>query len=144
MSNDGIDKALDIKEDKVEKIENSKLEIINKPELDQSTRQKDADKDYLQIRNNLKSIITTSETAVENLLNFALSSDNPRAYEVLSDLIKTTVDANMKLVELQKQMQEIKGESKSEEKGNVTNNAVFFGNTSDLLKLIKKQTKPEK
>lgn len=144
MSNDGIDKALDIKEDKVEKIEQSKLEIIEKPELDHSTRQKDTDKDYVQIRNNLKSIINTSETAVENLLNFALSSDNPRAYEVLSDLIKTTVDANMKLVELQKQMQEIKGESKSEEKGNVTNNAVFFGNTSDLLKLIKKQTKPEK
>jgi hypothetical protein len=94
--------------------------------------------DFEYARKNLKSIIETASTAIDDLSDIATSSESPRAYEVLSTLMKTTIEANKDLLNLQKQMKDIKGNEQSEK--SVTNNAVFVGSTSELLKMLKGDT----
>lgn len=100
----------------------------------------DSDSDYSVVRNNLKKLIVTSEIAIDGILNVANEGDSPRAYEVVSDLIKTALDANNRLIELHKNMKDIRKEDGKSSKGDtVTNNSIFVGNTTDLLKMIKQK-----
>lgn len=100
----------------------------------------DSDSDYSVVRNNLKKLIVTSEIAIDGILNVANEGDSPRAYEVVSDLIKTALDANNRLIELHKNMKDIRKEDGKAGKGDtVTNNSIFVGNTTDLLKMIKQK-----
>ena len=64
------------------------------------------------------------------------TSESPRAYEVLSTMMKTIVDANKDLLELQKSVKKLKEEDKKDNPQNVTN-ALYVGSTGDLMKLIK-------
>lgn len=100
----------------------------------------DSDSDYSVVRHNLKKLIVTSEIAIDGILNVANEGDSPRAYEVVSDLIKTALDANNRLIELHKNMKDIRKEDGKAGKGDtVTNNSIFVGNTTDLLKMIKQK-----
>jgi hypothetical protein len=128
----------------IDLVEESKSEIINTaPQVE--TRivagpTGDSDADYGVVRQNLKKLILTSEIAIEGILNVANEGDSPRAYEVVSDLIKTALDANNRLMDLHKSMKDIKKEDVKAAKGDtVTNNSIFVGNTSDLLKMIKQK-----
>lgn len=92
--------------------------------------------DYYYARENLKEIIANAQQAIADLGSIASTSESPRAYEVLSTLMKTIVDANKDLLELQKSVKKLKEEEKTSNPQNVTN-AMFVGNTSELMKLIK-------
>ena len=71
----------------------------------------------------------------------AQETEMPRAYEVAGQLIKNVADATDKLMELQKKLKDIEEENK---KGPTTvNNALFFGSTAELSKLLKQQSKNE-
>lgn len=102
----------------------------------------DADKDYREVRENLKRIISQSEEATQGILEVAQESQNPRAYEVVAQLISATLEANNKLIHLHKQVKEIKREEEGSPK-TVTNNAIFVGNTADLQKMIRDMRKKE-
>jgi len=112
-------------------------EIVEKPPLEISESDIIMD-DYEYARQNLKSIIESAQTSIEDLSSIASTSESPRAYEVLSTLMKTIVDANKDLLELQKKVKQLK-EEKSDKPQNVTN-ALYVGNTSELIKLIKGNT----
>jgi hypothetical protein len=99
-----------------------------------STQEKDIDTDYNYVRNNLYGIIDQGIPALDGLIELAKASEHPRAYEVVSQLSKTLVDANKDLLTIQKQVKELKT---VKEKDEVTNNNLFVGSTSDLLKMIK-------
>jgi hypothetical protein len=90
--------------------------------------------DYYYARENLKSIIDNARNAIDDLASIAATSEAPRAYEVLSTLMKTIVDANKDLLELQKKVKQIKEDQPKQP--NVTN-ALFVGSTSELQKLIR-------
>ena len=94
------------------------------------------DADYQYARDNLRSIINAAQASIEDLSSIASTSESPRAYEVLSGLIKTIVDANKDLLELQRKVKLLKQEEDSKLQ-NVTN-ALFVGSTTELQKLIKK------
>lgn len=101
-------------------------------------------KDYQMVRDNLKGIIETSSIAIDGILNVASEGESPRAYEVVSQLIKTATDANKDLISLHKQIKDIeKADDKKEEKTQVTNNALYVGSTKDLLSMIKETADPE-
>ena len=85
----------------------------------------------------MRSIIDSAQASIEDLSSIASTSESPRAYEVLSTLMKTIVDANKDLLELQRKVKLLKDESSQPQ--SVTN-ALFVGSTSELQKLIKKQT----
>jgi hypothetical protein len=94
----------------------------------------DITKDYTYARENLYSVIERGTEALDYLLELAKASEHPRAFEVVSTLTKTLVDANKDLLEVQQKVKKLKEEDKQPQ--NVTN-ALFVGSTADLQKLIK-------
>ena len=114
-----------------EVIEESRVTVMNEtPSTDN-----DIDDDYKYARENLKEIIDSAQQSIADLASIASTSESPRAYEVLSTMMKTIVEANKDLLELQKSVKKLKEDTDSAPK-NVTN-ALFVGSTSDLMKAIK-------
>ena len=94
-----------------------------------------ADKDYDYARANFYNIIETGTEALEQMLDVAKASEHPRAYEVVSTIMKTLVDANKDLVDMSVDMRKGRGEE-TLESANTTNN-LFVGSTSELQKMLK-------
>jgi len=99
----------------------------------------DITKDYEYTRGNLYSIIEKGQEALDSALEIAVDGGQPRAYEVVAQLIKNVSDATDKIVDLQKKMKELDEENPKGKTTNVTNNAVFFGSTDELSKYLKNQ-----
>tara|TARA_R110000787_G_scaffold157091_2_gene271038 strand:+ start:4569 stop:4997 length:429 start_codon:yes stop_codon:yes gene_type:complete len=95
----------------------------------------DVDTDYQYARENLYNVIERGSDALNTLVEIANQSESPRAFEIVSTLIKTLSDANKDLLEVQTKVKKLKEETATGPK-NVTN-ALFIGNTSDLQKLIR-------
>jgi hypothetical protein len=95
----------------------------------------DVTKDYNYARENMYDVIERGTEALDYLLELAKASEHPRAFEVVSTLTKTLVDANKDLLEVQTKLKKLREEDKTEPQ-NVTN-ALFVGSTADLQKLIK-------
>ena len=73
-----------------------------------------------------------------SLLQIATASEHPRAFEVAAGLIKNLADMNKDLLDIQKKKKDLSPKSESNSGGNVNvDKAVFVGNTTDLIKLLK-------
>jgi len=119
-----------------------KVEIM-KPEVVSERNKDDVTKDYEYTRGNLYSIIEKGQEAINGILELAQESDQPRAYEVAGQLIKSVSDATDKLMDLQKKLKDVNAEEK--EKGPSTvNNALFVGSTAELAKMLKSGLKEDK
>lgn len=101
----------------------------------------DSDKDYGEVRTNLKCIIEKSQEAIEGIIELAQDSQQPRAYEVVAQLIQSSLEANTKLMDLHRRMKDIKKEEVTNKTTNVTNNSIYVGSTAELQKLIRQQKK---
>jgi len=118
-----------------EAIEESRVTVMNEtPSTDN-----DVDDDYKYARENLKEIIDSAQQSIADLASIASTSESPRAYEVLSTMMKTIVEANHGLLDIHKSVKKLKEDTDSAPK-NVTN-ALFVGSTSDLMKAIKDGSK---
>tara|TARA_Y100000034_G_scaffold134804_1_gene204344 strand:- start:1549 stop:2064 length:516 start_codon:yes stop_codon:yes gene_type:complete len=108
------------------------------PKLKEDIDQKS---DYTLVRNNLKDIIVTGQSAIEGILNVASEGESPRAYEVVSQLINSVASANKDLIDLHKKFKDLKKDTNQQQSAdNITNNAIYVGSTSDLQKLIKQSS----
>ena len=96
----------------------------------------DIKKDYDYTRGNLYSIIEKGQEAINGILELAQESDQPRAYEVAGQLIKSVSDATDKLMDLQKKLKDVE-EDKQVRGPSTVNNALFVGSTADLAKMLK-------
>ena len=115
-----------------EVIEESRVTVMNEtPSTDN-----DIDDDYKYARENLKEIIDSAQQSIADLASIASTSESPRAYEVLSTMMKTIVDANKDLLDIHKSVKKLKEDNNTSAPQNVTN-ALFVGSTSDLMNLIK-------
>jgi hypothetical protein len=102
----------------------------------------DLDKDYLTVRDNLKELINKGTSAIDGILNLASETEQPRAYEVLAQLIKTVAETNKDLLDMHNKMKVIKGEPQTNTPNSVTtNNSIFVGSTADLQKLLRGKIK---
>ena len=98
--------------------------------------------DYEYTRGNLYSLIEKGQEALDRIMEVAEDGQQPRAFEVVSQLIKNVADTTDKLVDLQQKMKVLKEE---DSRGPSTvNNALFVGSTAELQKLLKKQSDPKK
>ena len=95
----------------------------------------DEENDYKYARDNFYNVIEKGTDALEQMLDVARASEHPRAYEVVSTLMKTLVDANKDLVSMGEKKRK-EAEPKEEEK-QVTNNNLFVGSTAELQQLLK-------
>lgn len=92
--------------------------------------------DYGKTRHNLHSLLVTGQEALNAALEVAQSSENPRAFEVVGNLMKQLAEVNQQLMDLHQQKQKLSAPDKREQSANVTNNAIFVGSTQELSKLI--------
>ena len=103
---------------------------------------KDSVRDYEYTRGNLYSLIEKGQEALDSIMEVAQEGQQPRAFEVVSQLIKNVADTTDKLVDLQQKMKNLEAE---DPKGPSTvNNALFVGSTAELQKLLKNQSGTKK
>ncbi len=90
---------------------------------------------YRQSKDNLQDMIEQGKDAMEEILQIAKAGQHPRAFEVYGTLLKNTVEANDRLLKMQKEMRDMDGK-----KGNgdtKIDKAIFVGSTAELNKLLK-------
>lgn len=95
------------------------------------------DDDFAVARRNLHKIILQGNDALEEALMVAKTSEHPRAFEVVGGLIKTMVEANKDLLDIQKKLKELKKSEEDKAPQSVqAQNAIFVGNAAELQQLI--------
>lgn len=90
------------------------------------------DKDFDYAKRNMYDIIEKSKVALDGIMKVATEGDSPRAYEVVTQMLKTMSEINKDLIDLEK----IKNETNKTTIKSTTNNSFFIGSTSDLQDLI--------
>jgi hypothetical protein len=93
--------------------------------------------DYEYARQNMYDIIEKGSSALEDIVDIAKQSESPRAFEVVTNLIKTLADANKDLMELAKKNKELIKSDQTDDGPKTVNNNLFVGSSSELLKMIK-------
>jgi hypothetical protein len=91
--------------------------------------------DYEYSREVLFDLIEKGRGALEDMIEVARESEHPRAFEVLSGLMKNTADINDKLLDLNKKHKDINVKDEPKAVGQTTNN-LFVGSTTDLQRML--------
>jgi hypothetical protein len=96
------------------------------------------DDDFATARRNLHKIIHQGNDALEEALLVAKTSEHPRAFEVVGGLIKTLVDANKDLLDIQKKLKDLKkfDDPKEASAPVQAQNAIFVGSAAELQALV--------
>lgn len=94
------------------------------------------EQDYLYARENFYNVIEKGTDALEQMLDVAKASEHPRAYEVVSTIMKTLIDANKDLVAMSVKKADSKKSGETDNNA-VTNNNLFVGSTAELQSMLK-------
>jgi hypothetical protein len=95
-----------------------------------------ADADFA--RENIRELVTQGNQAVNELMLIARDGQHPRAFEVLSGLMKNLADMNKDLLEIQKRKKDLVPKAEAQNNLNI-DKAVFVGSTAELVKMLKTQ-----
>lgn len=112
-------------------INNTKESPLQKIDLDS-----DLKVDYDDTRETYQELIEKGKNAIDDMLSIARETENPRAFEVVATLLNTVSETNTKLMDLQKKIREISGNS-SKQATTKIDKAIFVGSTAELAKMIK-------
>ena len=135
--------ALQIEFEPIQEVETSIVQKANSNlPITKEKMDKDLESDYNQVRGNIKNLISTGKDAIDGILNVAVESDAPRAYEVASQMIKTVAEMNKDLIELHQKMKSITKEEI--EINSTTNQSIYVGSTRDLQDLINQSRSAKK
>jgi len=104
---------------------------------------KDITDDYDYSRDKYKGILDRGEEALDGMMQLASESEHPRAYEVLSGMLKNMADVTDKLMDLQKKKKELTKEEEKQAPSGLTQNNVFVGSTTDLQRMLLDNNKSE-
>jgi hypothetical protein len=101
------------------------------------------DDDFVAARANYYEIIDQGRAAVNTAMMIAAETQNPRAIEVLSGLLKNMADINRQLINISKDRADVKTAkgTKSQQplqQIGTLQQAVFVGNSAELAKLLTK------
>jgi len=96
---------------------------------------KNVQDDYEYSRATYYDLIEKGRESLEDMIAVARESEHPRAYEVLSSMIKNISDVNDRLMDLNKKKKDIVAKEDPKAIGNTTNN-LFIGSTTDLQRLL--------
>lgn len=103
---------------------------------------KNIEDDYNTSRDTYKELIEGGKLSLESMIELAKESEHPRAYEVLSGMIKNIADVTDKLMELNKKHKDvIKNDNlpvPTVGESNTTTTNVFLGSTTELQRLLSK------
>tara|TARA_B100000809_G_C14897584_1_gene445047 strand:- start:155 stop:565 length:411 start_codon:yes stop_codon:yes gene_type:complete len=130
------DSTIDRKLNNTFEIENVPTVEVQKVEVELAEREKDLQSDYEASRKNFYELVARGKEAIDGIMIVAQETDQPRAYEVAGQLIKTVTETNQQFMDLQKKVEDIKNMDKKLGNTNIEN-ALFVGSTAELQKLLK-------
>ena len=122
---------------------NKSVAVSTKAATDESME--DVNDDYTYSRDTYKKLVDKGQDAIDHMMELAIQSDHPRAYEVLGGMLKNVSDMTDKLMSLHKNVDAVKtkknednnsGKASPPVAGQITNNNVFVGSTTDLQRYI--------
>lgn len=116
--------------------EKKPLVPVNKEPVDSIDLKTDLVDAYEQSKSNLQDLIDNGKDAMEELRQIASAGQHPRAFEVYATLLKNMVEANDRLLKMQKEMREMDGK-KSTNDTKIDKAAIFVGSSNELNKLLK-------
>ena len=101
--------------------------------------------DFAYGRDVFRELIEKGTVTIDDLAKVAKASEEPRAYEVVAQLIKTTAETTKELLDLHKRHKNLKADTNKrvheprnyEEPSINVERAVFVGTTKDLLQKVK-------
>jgi len=95
------------------------------------------DNDFEFVRQTQYDLLVKGSSALEDMMDVARATEHPRAYEVLSNMMKNVADISNNLLDLHKKQKDYHKEEVSAlpAPGQTTNN-VFIGSTSDLQRML--------
>ena len=113
----------------------------NKNEMDKffPPEEKNVDNDYKYSRDTYYELVEKGKQSLELMIEVARESEHPRAFEVLSGMIKNISDVNDRLMDLNKKKKDLDRKEEIKNIANTTNN-LFVGSTSELQKILKNET----
>jgi len=101
------------------------------------------DNDFEYSRRIYHDLLAKGSEALEDMMDVARATEHPRAFEVLSGMMKNMADINGNLLDLHKKKKDIcKSDLKELPAGNTTNN-LFVGSTADLQRMLLSGNKQE-
>jgi hypothetical protein len=123
-----LNKVLNISGDLVKK------EKEKSPDVEINT--KDLTNEYEFSQEQYHTLIDKGNDALDELLAVAKESENPRAFEVVTQLLSGLTNTTKELLQLQKTKKEIEKDTKDP---STVNNSLFIGSTAELQKLLNKK-----
>ena len=112
------------------------MELTTIPEAMNSNKEIDQEDDYQLARQTMRKLLMKGETTLDDLIELSKNSEHPRTYEVAGQFMKTMSDVSKDLLNLQKQVKELKADD-TQQKIGTQNNVVFAGSTAELFKALK-------
>ena len=96
-----------------------------------------ANNDFEYARQTYHDLLAKGSEALEDMMDVARNTEHPRAFEVLSGMMKNMADINGSLMDLHKKKKDFKRkDQKAALPGGNTTNNLFVGSTTDLQRLL--------
>jgi hypothetical protein len=119
------------------KVEEENLPVVASEDLPE----KELEDDYQAARQTLKDAESFTKEAIQGMMKVAKNSDQPRAWEVTGQLIKTLQDNAGAMMEVQEKKKKVTGVTPATP-NKVTNNILMAGTTKELLDALNKKDGP--
>ena len=115
--------------------------MSNKDDMKQffPPEEKNVDNDYKYSRDTYYELVEKGKQSLELMIEVARESEHPRAFEVLSGMIKNISDVNDRLMDLNKKKKDLDRKEEIKNIAKTTNN-LFVGSTAELQKILKNET----
>ena len=95
-----------------------------------------ANNDFEYARQIYHDLLAKGSESMEEMMEVARATEHPRAFEVLSNMMKNITDINGNLMDMHKKKKDFEQkEQKALPQGQTTNN-VFVGSTADLQRML--------
>jgi ABC-type proline/glycine betaine transport system substrate-binding protein len=95
-----------------------------------------ANNDFEYARQIYHDLLAKGSESMEEMMEVARATEHPRAFEVLSNMMKNISDINGNLMDMHKKKKDFEQkEQKALPQGQTTNN-VFVGSTADLQRML--------
>jgi len=116
---------------------------IQKHESHPDPQAVDIQDDYQYARAKYYNLAEKGDEAIDLMLELARESEHPRAFEVLSTMLKQNAEITDRLFALQKQNKELRlsDQKSAPEPGSLTQNNVYVGSTTELQRLLAQEEK---
>lgn len=147
MKKDIISEKLGAQFSLSENIDDDKKMVLSQSEdISEKGKELMREKDKETVRDNIKDVIKQGMTLIPDMISLTRELQSPKMYESASIFMKTLVEMNKSLQDLDQEKPKPKKEEKNlgvDNPGAPQTNNFFIGTTEDLLDKLKKTRKDE-